>query len=457
MTVGSTLRALVGTVLAVALFSITDVQAVLGQLPQAPSVPALPKAPSLQPPVQLPKVPSAPAPQAPSVQVPSVPGAQAPSVRTPAAQAPAPSAPSVPSTPSGPIPPGQAPSAAGGLSPRTGAGESGSASAGPGASNRAAGARGRASASRRRTRADVPPRTRPERRLRNTVVQLWACSYAVTGTQRRVLALRAGLDGHPATSRAGTARILGLSGARVRRAQRAGLHRLRQANRSDGCAMGAVSPAMARQGRAMIAVATAPRLVRLAAVGVSGPGRGPGHGGQLASNGHDRGAVLGERASAGGRKGASSERHGARAASAASTVSSDGSAPWIVMMGLLFLGTLVLALLVLRRPGMAPTAVPTATRSEPPEAPVPSPDRPATNGRWNENFWQPLVGETPPRPAAPARLEAAKATALAPLERSGSETSGASGESDARRMAGVAASGAASLLLGVALRARRRR
>lgn len=436
------LRALAGTVFAIAFFSISGVQAVLGQLPQAPSLPAVPPAPSLQPPTQLPKVPPVKVPSAPAVQVPSTPTApSAPKVRVPSAP-----------TPSVRVPGARAP--AGSSIPPTGqrssttssgvGGRGAAASAGEGVSTGATGARSRAGAQRRRL--DAAPQTRPELRFRKTVRRLWACSYAVTGTERRVLALRAGLDGRPATSQAATARILDLTGARVRSAQQFGVRRLREANRADGCAMGEVLPAISRETRSLMAVATAPKLVRLAAIRDSA-------GLASVSSLRDRGAVLGEQASSGRHNESRGGRPGPRTASAIFRASSsESSPPWLVILGLTILGTIALALSLLRRPGGTSVTGPSGTAAvDPPPAPLPLRHPPTARERRPGSHWRSLGDQS--GAAETAEPTTLASTAPGPGAQSASNAGAGVG---ARRMAGVTASGA-SLLLGLALRARRRR
>ncbi len=452
MTAGKILRALAGTVLVIAFFSISGVQAVLGQLPQAPSVPALPPAPSLQPPTQLPQVPSVQVPSAPAVQVPSAPAAQVPSTPT-APSAPEVRAPSAP-TPSVRVP--AAPAPAGTSTPPTGQpsrttssglGDRGAAaSAGVGVSTRATSARGRAAAKRRQTRLDAPPRTRPELRFRKTVRRLWACSYAVTGTEQRVLALRAGLDGRPARSQAATARILDLTAARVRSAQQLGVRRLREANRADGCAKGEVLPAISRETRSLMTVATAPKLVRLAAIRGSA-------GVASASSLRDRGAVLGEQASSGRHNESRGGRPGARTASAICRASSsESSPPWLVILGLTILGTIAVALSLLRRPGGTSVTGPSGTAAiDPPPAPLPLRHPPPAREQRLGSHWRSLGDQS--GAAETAEPTTLASTAPGPGAQAASDAGAGVG---ARRIAGVTAS-AASLLLGLALRTRRRR
>lgn len=95
-----------------------------------------------------------------------------------------------------------------------------------------------------------------ERRIRRAVRQLRGCFYALSRFQRRVLALRGGLEERPPMSRAAVAARLHTTRTRVRRAERRGLQRLRKAEQSDNCTgHGArrTGPAIAAAGHALLA------------------------------------------------------------------------------------------------------------------------------------------------------------------------------------------------------------
>lgn len=149
-------------------------------------------------------------------------------------------------------------------------------------------------------------------------------------------------------SRGGTAKALGLSSEKVARAERAGLRRLRRANRSDRCALGTVPSGISEVTRAMVAVATAPPLTSM----VELAGRAGRQ--DLASADPDAGAVLGERASSSFDSGAGKERIPARAASALPTGGDDGFHPWPFLLLVLFLSAAALTLVLLRRGRLGP-------------------------------------------------------------------------------------------------------
>ena len=74
-----------------------------------------------------------------------------------------------------------------------------------------------------------------DRRLRSTVRGLEPCLSGLPKTERRVLALRAGVGTARSRSRGEVARITGLSRRRVRRAETAGLRHLRRMARTSSC------------------------------------------------------------------------------------------------------------------------------------------------------------------------------------------------------------------------------
>jgi hypothetical protein len=85
---------------------------------------------------------------------------------------------------------------------------------------------------RARRRADT-------RRLRAAVGRLKGCFYALSRRERRVIVLRAGLNGRRPHLRSQVARRMNISQRDVRRTERRALRRLRVTARRDGCAAGA--------------------------------------------------------------------------------------------------------------------------------------------------------------------------------------------------------------------------
>ncbi len=271
---------------------------------------------------------------------------------------------------------------------------------------------------------DASPHTLRERRFRHAVVRLWACSYAVSAVQRRVLVLRTGLGGGSALSVKGVAKALSVSSGRVVRAQRAGLRSLRRANRSDGCAMGSPQPAIARDAQAFLTVATAPPLASVEQLADSAAGR---HAPARA----DAGAVLGERVASSGTS--DRTRLPLRTAAAVPISADAGSLP-VPLLLLMFLLVIAAAGVVLLRQRVTKPQRETTQ----PVAPAPFVAEPARPTRVTEAL--------PPGPSYP------------PVSPPGNPPASKGSDSrDVRRVAGVAASGAASILLGLALSARRRR
>ena len=78
-------------------------------------------------------------------------------------------------------------------------------------------------------------RRRTERRLRRSVARLSGCLDELTGIQRRVLELRAGVGAASPRTRQGVARVLDVRVQRVRRIERSGLRRARGLSRADAC------------------------------------------------------------------------------------------------------------------------------------------------------------------------------------------------------------------------------
>jgi hypothetical protein len=217
------------------------------------------------PKVGLPAQPQVP--QAPSL--PALPAPQAPAVPLPKSPAPLPALPSAGGhgTPA-PARPGSAPQsvadavAANGvaLAPRS------PGAAGPSRGGTDSAGRTVATTPQRRAAARRGAR---ERRFRRSVRRLSGCIGALPGLERRVLVLRAGLEGRRPHSRGFTARRLGISLRRTAAAERGGLRRLRRVERSSGCA----APAGTGTGAATRdrALAGAPILA-----GLLGPAIAPG-------------------------------------------------------------------------------------------------------------------------------------------------------------------------------------
>lgn len=412
-------RVVTAAFLSALVICIANVSGAAGQLPQLPGVqvPSLPTPPKLVPPTQVPKAPVQ-VPNVPQVRPPSTPRVEVPSVRVP-------SAPSAPSAPSRGAPSadgtgstqGAAPSAptSGGSSTRSG--RVGTHSNGP-RSNRASGSR------RSQTGRHASAPTLRERRFRHAVVRLWACSYAVSAVQRRVLVLRTGLGDGSALSVKGVAKALSLSSGRVVRAERAGLRSLHRANRSDGCAMGSPQPAIAREAQAFLTLATAPPLASVGSFADAATGR-------VTPRDSAAGAVLGERVASNGTN--DGTRLPSRTGTAAGVpISADAGSLPLPLLLIAFLLVIAAAGIVLLRQRV--TQPQRATTQPVAAASVVA-----------EPAHTPPTGAIPRDPDPPV------------LTPGNSPASKASGSRDVRRVAGIAASGAASVLLGIALRARRRR
>jgi hypothetical protein len=393
------------TVLAASVLVSIDVQPVSGQLPKLSGVtlPGAPAVPELKSPVQLPQV------QLPPVQAPQVklPGVQTPKVQLPPVGVPSPSTPQIRAPSAGGTADGLRSSSAPRSSGATG--RSGSSRAAAGRSQ----SRSRSAAARRRARADAPPRTHRERRFHDAVVRLWACSYAVTGVQRTVLLLRAGLEGHSPTSAPGTARRLGLSVRRVRSIQRSGLRRLRRAGARDGCAMGGGAAPSPGTAQAILAVATAPALTRFADMPAGASAGNPARA--------DDGQVLASRAS-------SSDEAAGKPARRVAAISDPGDGGFPFVLLLVILGALMLTALTVLRRRAADSAQPAAAAAIPEPEPAPEPE---PEPEPEHLAFQPIRTEDPTPDPAPAR--------------------------DLRRAAGTAAAGLISVAVGIAVRARRRR
>jgi hypothetical protein len=211
---------------------------------ELPSTPTLPSAPQT---LTAPSLPTAPAlPSAPqTLSVPTLPSAPLPS---------APHAPSASMLPTAPTlsssspPPSVAPELRGTSSagapkpPLTGAGQPPTSPGYQLPRSTVSYVSGARAASRQHGRRDdgksKKRRFVSTRRLRRALTRLRGCFYALNRRERRVLVLRAGLNGRHALSRRGVAKRLRISRKRVGRIERRALHRLRAAARSDGCATG---------------------------------------------------------------------------------------------------------------------------------------------------------------------------------------------------------------------------
>jgi hypothetical protein len=337
----------------------------LPPVPNTPSAPQLPSTPQLEPLSSLPNAP-------PSVpQAPDLPNPQAPaSPRTgPVQGAPAPTAPN-----------GEPASAATPASSATSANSQGS---GPGA--RAASAHGKVRTDSRQSSA---------RRLRKRVERLQGCFYAISGFERHVLRLRAGLGGQGALSRAEVAQRLRVSTTRVRRSERHAFRRLRAADRADGC--GRVTLGLHAESGTRMVVAAAQAGPSLQPVGSLASSGESSSGSQAAG----RGAVLGRHASSKARRGGVKSALVSAAGDPADGF--DGSVFAAIAAGLLFLAGL--GLFLLRRPTRRPSGGASyygppaggfAARSRPPAAASPEAAGPAEEplGSAESESWR-----WPPRP-----------------------------------------------------------
>ncbi len=211
------------------------------------------------PKVRLPAHPQVPA--VPGVPLPQAPAAPAPKSPVPLPALPSPGGHAAPAPGAAPARPGRAPQtvadavAANGVAlaprPRSAGGPT---RGGGSSSGRAA----RPTTQQQQRRAAAGRGAR-ERRFRRDVRRLSGCISALPGLERRVLVLRAGLQGQRAHSRRFTARRLGISLRRTAAAERGGLRRLRRAGRSSGCA----TPAAAGPATSNRALAGAPVVAGL--------------------------------------------------------------------------------------------------------------------------------------------------------------------------------------------------
>lgn len=182
-------------------------------LPAQPQVPGVP--------LPLPHAPSAPAPRSP-VPLPSLPSPGG-------LAAPAPGA--APAHPGGP------PQSVADAVAQSGVAVAPDSRGATGATSTAGGGNGGgAQTGTTPQRRAAARRAARERRFRRSVHRLSGCIDALPDLERRVLVLRAGLEGRRPHSRGPTAKRLGISLRRTAAAERGGLRRLRRAERSSGCA-----------------------------------------------------------------------------------------------------------------------------------------------------------------------------------------------------------------------------
>jgi Sigma-70, region 4 len=219
------------------------------------------------PTVSAPKVGAPAQPQLPSL--PSLPAPHAPALPTPASPVPVPALPSpgghaAPAPGATPARPGGAPHSVADAVAANGVALAPRSRSATGAAT--GGGRTATSTSTPQRRA-AAGRAARERRFRRTVRRLSGCIDALPGLERRVLVLRAGLEGQRPHTRGSTAKRLGISRRRTAAAERGGLRRLRRAERSSGCAAPA-GPGPATPNRAL---AAAPILA-----GLLGPAPAPG-------------------------------------------------------------------------------------------------------------------------------------------------------------------------------------
>jgi hypothetical protein len=304
----------------------------------------------LQTPRQLPQTPSAsvPVPQVPHVQTPSVPSVQTPSVQTPSV----PSTPSVPHVGTPSVPSVRTPSVPGASVPSTGAtgGSSGasatpSAGAAGGSSSSSAGVSG-ASASKSsdgrtpKQRARARERRRAHNRtLRREVRAMQGCLPALPETQRRVLSLRAGLDGDP-RSRGETASELGLTRAEERSAERRGLRGLRGAcgaqSAGSGSSGGTTPVSFVEAG-----AHTTPALEPQALLAAAGPGKPLKSQDELQGQHDVKGVVASGGDGSGGSGGGPANPVESSIPLAAATTSGTAGGVWVAIVAALVLMTAV--------------------------------------------------------------------------------------------------------------------
>lgn len=231
--------------------------------------------------------------------------------------------------------------------------------------------------------------------------------------------------------------------------------------------MGVAPSGIAQTAEAMVAIATAPRLAPMAELAGSAPGQ------PLAlARPHadaDAGAVLSERASSIGAE-ADKQRIPARAASTLPAGGEDGTPPWPLLLIISLLAAAAAAVMLFRRgslavsPGVGTGAslvpVPRSQEggksegsragrapatAEAPAEPVDQARPWYAGGAWDTEVWR--RGRASWGPALPPAREADARRELRAAREPG----------NLRRAAGIAASGAASVGVGLLFRALRRR
>lgn len=396
---------------------------------EVPSVPPVPVAP-----VAPPSLPSPPA--VPPVDVPDV---RAPSVPVPGVQAP-----SVPggTAPGGVAAPGSGGSAGTPAAPSSGSSTSqGSSPRGSGDGRPARPLREAGAAAAGRRPASPPISSRSERGLRREVRRLSDCAATLPALERRVLDLRAGLDGATPSPRRTVARRLDMPLAQVRRAERDGLATLRRTDRASGCAAGGSSTLRISWMSLMASVGVAPQLTTMASLQDSATTTA-----DADAAGRDRAAVRGDRASSDEETTVAEAPHAEPDATTRPTAASigDGSGrpllTWLMLLVLVLAATAASPALLRRRRG-ASAAGPAETDSATPQLETTQPPEAAVEAS------APFV-ERPTPPAPPS-----KAPAVTPHHDASNpvEPHHASG-----RTVGVVISSAMSLAVGVAMWARRR-
>jgi hypothetical protein len=297
-------------------------------------------------------------------------------------------------------------------------------------------------------------RSRAVRRFRRAVRKLQGCFYAISGLERRVLSLRAGLGANPLSPRA-VAKRLRLSTTRVLRVERKGLRGLRAADKSDGCGRATSLGLRGDEGAETVVAAagSGPRLASLGALdktSTTADANAPGVG---------RREVLGAHRSSG-----STRR--SRLAGATAEPPDNGAGLLIAGIFAALLLLSALAILLIRRPRAGYEAASLSATVSPP----PWESRQTTPSQFEvpQEEAEPRPGELPElEQAIAAAHEALAEVQFKPAER-GPEAEPQSQqlpppEHSAHRGGGVraalVASGLASLLLGRVLgrRLRRRR
>lgn len=416
------------------------------QLPPAPVAP-----PSLPSPPSVPQV-EVPAPQlpVPDVQVPDVPVPQAPS----APGVTAPSGGAAPGSDGAPGAPGSSVGAPSG-SP-TAPGPSSRGARGGDSSGSLAEARGAA-----RQRASPPISSRDERGLRREVRRLSGCAGTLQGIERRVLDLRAGLDGAEPSPRRTVAQTLDVPLTRVRRAERDGLATLRRTNRASGCATGGDATLSLSWMSLMASAGVAPTLTPLASLEDGGSEAAVA---VADAAGQDRAAVRGDSASS--TEGAAPVRlgdHGGdpTAPPTAASLGGDGSGgpllTWLALAAVLL--ALVAASPTLLRRRRAAEAGPLDGAGGPPDEPWGTVTPAAGRADEPRGTVAPVPEQLTAGPAAAAGPASAPSPGppTAPVTPVPARSERPAGRRHASgRAVGMAVSSAMSLAVGVAMWARRR-